>query len=157
MDIQSAREWIVKASLIVTGIMMLFFLTAPAIGFPLLFEQAFQILGTITPVFVGYIGAATQFIFKPAVRATPFKQSNMVLLGLLMKGPIYLYAIATLSLIAAFWYSNRPSAETGGMSIEVLGIGMSITLALLAGSTHALVTYLFQVDAGEKHEALPTR
>lgn len=99
---------------------------------------------------VGYIGAASQFIFKPALRSVPVRKLNAPLFSLLVQGPIYVFAIAVVSLVLAFWFSNRTGAgiEIGkGMAKETFGLGLSAALAMLAGSTGAIVRYLFPTSS----------
>jgi hypothetical protein len=59
-----ARKWLVLASLSMTAVLFVFFIIAPAFGFPLTFGQARGLLEIILPVFLGYLGSASHFVFS---------------------------------------------------------------------------------------------
>jgi hypothetical protein len=142
MTVASARKWLILSSLLITGGQMLFLLVAPTIGFPLRYPKNLDILQIVTPVFLGYLGAATHFIFK-----TPSPNINVKheYLGLLVKGPIILYAMIVAASLAAFGFANRAAAEPGetGMSSGNLATALSISLGLLAATTSVISSYLF--------------
>ena len=69
MGKEAARVWLVKASLIVTTLTFVFFIVAPAFNFPLSFGEAIRLLEIVAPVFLGYLGSATQFLFLKDRRA----------------------------------------------------------------------------------------
>lgn len=141
MSIDAARQWLIIASIAVTGAELIFFLIAPATGFPLSFPKNLDILQTILPVFLGYLGAAAHFIFKNPV---PSVAAESQFLGLMVKGPIIVYALAVIAALAAFGYSNRTGAVIGsGMSVDNLTTALAITLGLLTASTSVIVSYLF--------------
>lgn len=149
MDIEVARTWIVMATLAITGANFLFFFTAPTLGFPLTFEQAVRLLEIVLPVFFGYLGSATHFLFRTG-RPTELAQasSSSKLLGLLVRGPVIIFGLATFSAIFAFGFSNRRGAAPGeGMSVDALAAALSATLGLLAVSTNIIVSYLFPPGA----------
>jgi hypothetical protein len=64
MTTDEARRWIVLASLTITGAVFVFFLLAPVSGYPLEIAQAQGIFQIVLPVFLGYLGSATHFVFK---------------------------------------------------------------------------------------------
>jgi hypothetical protein len=160
MTVDHAREWIVRASLLITGATFLFFLAAPALRYPLLWDQSFKIFQIVLPVFLGYLGSAAHFVFKPenekpsegntAERDATIAKKNIF--ALLIKGPIYLFAIIAAAAIAAFGYSNsRWAAEGSGISPDTLATVFSLALGLLAVTTNVGVSYLFATEKkGEK-------
>ena len=67
MGVRTIREWLVLSSLLLTGtglVFFVFFSLAPALGFPLEYRQSLRVLEIIFPVFAGYLGSTTLFVFK---------------------------------------------------------------------------------------------
>lgn len=151
MNIQAARAWLVKASLFITALSFAFFLLAPVVGYPLSLEQTPRLLEIITPVFLGYIGNATYFVFgKRATTRKPPLRGSKELMTLLLKGPICVFGIGVLAAVVAFGYSNRAGATQGtGMSVDTLAGAISGALALLTVTTNVIASYLF--STGEQH------
>ena len=147
MNVQQAREWIVKASLVATGSLIVFFLLAPGIGYPLLLEEALPILGAVLPVFAGYLGAAAHNIFRHPPVPVHFEAHNEALLGMLVKGPIIIFGLAIGSLLFAFYYAARHVEVGEGISVNALRMGVAAALTLQSAVTGALVMYLFSVES----------
>lgn len=145
MTIHSARIWLIKVSLAITGLNFAFFLAAPALGYPLTFEQAVRLLEIVTPVFFGYLGSATYFLFgRSASDQNVALGGSKELVALLVKGPVYLFGVATVTAGIAFGYSNRSAAPGGsGMTVDILAGSISAALGLLAVTTNVIVSYLF--------------
>src|SRR6516165_7873899 len=109
---------------------MTFLLVAPALGYPMIWPNNLEVLQIVTPVFLGYLGSASYFIFMPS---PPKITVNNEFLGLLIKGPLLIYAVAMIAAFAAFGYSNRATAPAGiGMSVENLSTAIAICLGILA-------------------------
>jgi hypothetical protein len=151
MTADEARRWLILSSLIITGIQAVFLLVAPVIGVPIDFPKNLGLLQIVTPVFVGYLGSAAHFIFMSPPPVVPVKSQ---FLGLLVRGPLIIYAAVVAAAFGAFTYSNRPGAAIGqGMSVDSLGTSLTIALSLLAASTGVIITYLFAVN--ERASAAP--
>lgn len=141
MTINSARKWLIISSLVITGVQMIFLLTAPVFSFPLTYPKNLDLLQIVLPVFLGYLGSASHFIFQSA--AAPIQVHNQFL-GLLVKGPIIIYVLAVAAAFGSFAYSNRIGAEIGaGMSVDNLATALSLALGLLAVTTGIINSYLF--------------
>jgi len=146
MTVDEARKWLVVSSLLITASLLVFFLLAPALGFPLVFAQSLRILEVALPVFLAYLGSAASFVFRSASDADEavFRRSTSSLTGLLVVGPVVVFAVSLLAIILAFGITNRPSASPGsGINVDQLAAGISIILGLLAVTTNAAVGYLF--------------
>lgn len=146
MTVENARKWLVVSSLSVTGSVFLFFLLAPATGFPLVFAQSLRILEVALPVFLGYLGSAARFVFRSGSDAdeVAFRRSASPLVGLLIRGPLIVFAFALGAIVLAFGLTNRPDAAPGsGVSVDQLTAGISIILGLLAVTTNVAISYLF--------------
>jgi hypothetical protein len=157
MKIEMARLWLIKSSLVATASTFIFFLVAPAFHYPLEFKESMRLIEITLPVFLAYLGTATQFLFrhpdrKPVV-TTRVRSKEM--LSILVKGPIVLFACMTIALLFTFGYSNRPTGKEleGGMSLDVLATALSAALGLLTVSTSTIVANLFgsgePVDEGD--------
>jgi hypothetical protein len=141
VTIDDARKWLIIASLGITGAQMLFFVTAPAIGFPLQYPKNLDVLQIISPVFLGYLGSAAHFIFQNPPATISIQNQY---LGLLVKGPLAIYTIVVVGAIVSFWYANRPDALPGtGMSVDNLATALSLALGVLAATTGVITSYLF--------------
>lgn len=151
MDAKQARLWIIKASLIVIALNFTFFLLAPTIGYPLTFEQAVRLIEIISPVFMAYLGSASYFIFSSTQEGPEINiGGDKGMLSLLVKGPVYVFALAALSAMIAFGYSNRAEAVSGsGMSVDILSGSISAILGLLAVTTNVIVAYLFSTGENQ--------
>jgi hypothetical protein len=148
MNAEAARSWLIKISLFITGANFAFFLIAPAIGYPLTFEQSMRLQEINLPVFLGYLGSAAHFIFRSSARteSNPSLRSNS-LVALLVKGPVIIFGVATGSAIIAFGFTNRSGAQPGsGMSTDVLAAVLSAALGILAVTTSVAVSYLFSAE-----------
>jgi hypothetical protein len=150
MTVNTARKVIVLASLAIVGLHLLFFPIAPAIGYPLTYGEATSILQITLPVFLGYLGVATHFMFrqpkpkKPAINLPE-------LLPYLLWGPLIIFAAASLAAVIAFGVTNGIGAKPGsGMSVGQLSGAVTICLSLLAVTTNTIVSYLFAQE--RKHE-----
>ena len=156
MTTHVARKWLIYASLGTTATAFVFFIIAPVLRFPLTFEQSIRILEIVLPVFLGYLGTATHFVLRGS--QTPRRESILPrgkgeLLALLVRGPVIVFVIATISAIVAFGVSNSTSASPGsGMSVDTLAVILTAALGLLTVSTNLLVASLF--PSGER-VALP--
>jgi len=135
------------ASLCTSGCLIVFFITAPALGYPLEFAQSLRILEIVLPVFLGYLGAGALYVFRstsPDDRMT-FRPAAAPLIGPLLKGPVAVFAVAAIALIVAFGMTNGKDAAPGsGISIDQFAAGMTTILGLLTVTTNVAVVYLFQ-------------
>jgi hypothetical protein len=141
MTIERARKVVILASLIITGVQMLFLIVAPSVGFPLSYPKNLDLLQIVSPVFLGYLGAATHFIFRNPPPTVPAQNEY---LGFLVIGPLVIYVMAVGGAFAAFGYSNRVGAALGeGMTQDNLATALSFALSLLAATVGVISSYLF--------------
>jgi hypothetical protein len=146
MTVFEARRWIIVASLVIAGAAFSFFVIAPVLGYPLRFSQAVSILQIVFPVFLGYLGAATQFVFQKSPPPEDTIQTRP-LMGLLIHGPIGLFVLIMVVVTSVFGYSNRASAGPGdGIGVDQLRTLITAALGLLAVTTNVVVAYLFSVQ-----------
>ena len=141
MTIDMARKWLIVSSLLITGIQMVFLLVAPAFIFSLKYPNNLNLLQIVSPVFLGYLGSASHFIFQNPAPEVPVQNQ---FLGLLVKGPMIIYVLAAGGSLSVFVYTNRIGAPIGsGMSVEELGTALSLSLGVLAVTTGIISSYLF--------------
>jgi hypothetical protein len=141
MTIDSARKWLIIASLLITGLQMCFLVVAPVINYPLVYPKNLDLLQIISPVFLGYLGSASHFVFQNQPQEVPVQNQY---LGYLIKGPLGIYALVVLTAFASFGYANRASAAPGsGMSVDNLATALSLALGVLAVTTGIITSYLF--------------
>lgn len=155
MTIVSARKWLILGSLIVTAAHFIFFLVAPAIGFPLEYEHAIRLLQISTPVFFGYLGSASRFVFNVNQPEAVHLRVKNPLMGLLVRGPFIVFGLASVACLFAFGFSNSINAAPGtGMDVDTLATIITTVLGLLAVTTNVAVSALFAVSsANEKSES----
>lgn len=151
--ITAARKWLILASLAVTGADLLFFILAPSLGYPLMYPDNTRIMQIVLPVALGYLGSMTAFLFQNPQRLRVNPQA-LPFLEFLVKGPVVIFAVATIAAVVAFGYGNRQSAPIGtGMSVDTLSLTISAALGLLMVTTNALVSFLFNASAVADKEA----
>jgi hypothetical protein len=145
MTVLKAQIFIVVSSLALTGTLLLFYILSPSLGYPLEFDQAIRLTQINTPIFLGFLGSATQFLFTgDRTRARLIDEQLEPLLKILVVGPIAVFAVATIACLFAFGVSNGKSAAPGqGMSIDSLSVLLTAILGLLAVTTSVIVSYLF--------------
>lgn len=141
-QLRSAAIWV---SLALTAGTLLFFILAPTIGLPLDFGESWKIAQISLPVFLGYLGLATQFATRPPEGSRRPKPAPPFL-GILLFGPMGIYVAAVCALVGSFAWSNRPSALEGGISVEQLSTVFTALVGLLAVTTNAVVGILFRVE-----------
>lgn len=147
MTINSARKWLILGSLVVTAAHFIFFLVAPAIGFPLEYEHAIRLLQISTPVFFGYLGSASRFVFNANQQSeTAHLHVKNPLMGLLIRGPFIIFGLVSVTCLFAFGFSNSTHAAPGtGMDVDTLATIITTVLGLLAVTTNVAVSALFAV------------
>ena len=151
MTADHARRWLIQATLILTGGTFGFLLVAPLLGYRLEWKDVTRVLEIVLPVFLGYLGTATQFVFQNMAgrqnSGISPTQANP-LLPLLIRGPIWIFGILIAATFIAFGVSNSPSAAAGnGMTIDVLSGVITASLGLLNVTTQVAVSYLFSLDS----------
>jgi hypothetical protein len=154
MTARQARKWLILSSLIITGVQIVFLFIAPSFDFPLVYPRNLDLLQIVTPVFLGYLGSAAHFVTLPRAPEVPVHGEY---LGLMVKGPIIIYAAAVVAAFTAFGYSNRVGVPIGnGMTVENLATALSISLGVLAATTGILIPHLFvgidQTPSGDRDE-----
>ena len=149
MTVDAARRFIILTSLTATGVVFVFFLAAKPLGFPLDWDESQRIVEILLPVFLGYLGTATHFLFhNPKTDVELQLGAKGSLLGLLIKGPIIIFAVASIAILFAFGYSNRHGApQDSGMSVDQLAWSFTAALGILAASSSVAVSYLFSLSA----------
>lgn len=160
MNETDARTWLIKASLGITTADILFFLLAPLIGYPLEWPEAFRLMEIVFPVFLGYLGSATYFVFGETKGTRSVAKVARKQLGVMVRGPIIAWIVIDVAAIAAFGLSNRHSSRTTPMSLELFARILTGTLALLAVTTNIAVSYLFgrrQTDASDRGRVVTPR
>ena len=127
---------------------MLFLIAAPAVDFPLSYPKNVDLLQIVSPVFLGYLGSASHFIFQNPPSEVPVQNQ---FLGYLVVGPILIYVVVVSGSFAAFAYSNRLGAPAGsGMSVDALATTLSLALGVLAVTTGVISSYLFVAPKKDK-------
>jgi hypothetical protein len=141
MTLATARKLLILSSLIVTACEFLFFILGPALGYPLHQGEAFRMIEIITPVFLGYLGSATRYLFHPAADQIRPSSIQRELLGLLVKGPLLVFSVISAAALFAFGYANRPNGP--GMLPDTLGLMLAATLGILTITTSVIVENVF--------------
>lgn len=150
MTLDNARAWLIKTSLILSGLHIAFLILAPAAGYPLTFSESLRLIEIVIPVFFAYLGSATHFLFKPA--ANRVQVESPALLGLMVRGPLLVFGGVSTVALVAFGLSNRPPTPRGhGMGLDTLSAIIAVGLSLLAVSTNVIVQYLFATSEENQH------
>jgi hypothetical protein len=154
MDLDGARRWLVISSLTITAATLMFFLAAPAFGYPITWEQGTRVVEIVIPVFLGYLGSATLFLFQTR-RQRPSRLADVSQIGaILVRGPIIVFVLVCITTLFSFGYSNRLTANPGsGMSVDTLAWSITSTLGLLAVTTNVATSYLFALERRQQADA----
>jgi hypothetical protein len=148
MTVTEARSFIVKTSLIGTASIFLFIIVGKPLGYPIGWSQVQRVIEIVLPVFLGYLGSASLFIFsRRANRAEVSFGAHEALAGQLIKGSVFVFALVLSGILFAFGYSNRAgAAQDDGMDIDQFAWALTAVLGILNVSTNAAVSFLFSVD-----------
>ena len=147
MTVNGARRWIILASLSITGFQIIFLLIAPILFYALKYPQNIDLLQIISPVFLGYLGSASHFVFA---RSAARSNGKPLFLEPLVKGPLLIYVAGVVAAFFSFFWSNRSGAPLGtGMSVQQLGNALAILLGILAATTGIITSYLFSVPGSD--------
>lgn len=153
MTLEQARGWLIRTSLGISFVILLFVIVGPGVlGFPLDAErgQDTRILQIILPVFVGYLAAASHFVFSD--RGQDATADERTLSGnalTLVKWPVVAWGVLTVAMLAAFWFSNRAGGPPGsGWTVDKLAAYLTVGLSLLTATTNIAVNYLFAKGKG---------
>lgn len=145
MNTHALRSLTIWSALVLTSVTLVFFIAAPVLGYPLTPEEGWRLAQINLPVFLGYLGTATQFVAAGGSRRGKAKAPPFM--ALLLGGPLVIYVAALVSLLGAFWWSNRLNAAPGsGISLDLLSGIFTGLLGVLAVSTNILVGLLFKQE-----------
>jgi len=144
MTAAQARLWIIKASLVSYGCAFVFFVLAPAVGYPLYYADAINVLKIIIPIFASYLGAAV--LFLGTGEAVDLDERPSAMLGLLVKWPVIIFSLGMAALLVSFPLSNGGKFTGSGMTPNTLSLLVSILTGLLAATTGAISSFLFKVE-----------
>ena len=73
------------------------------------------------------------------------------MLGLLVRGPLWVFGIAAIAIVFAFGFTNRAGAAAGsGMSVDALAGSFTAVIGLLAVTTNVAVSHLFSLGEQPK-------
>jgi hypothetical protein len=151
MTADQARRWLIVASLGLTAATFLFLWTAPSFGYRLELRDSIRLMQIALPVFLGYLGAAAQYVFQGlsgqrnhGIRS----QARHPFLSLLIKGPILVFFIALVAMFVSFGRTNQPDSNAEPIDVDQLALGLSAALGILTVTTNVAIAYLFTL---EKH------
>jgi membrane protease YdiL (CAAX protease family) len=150
MTFDTARMRVISLSLLITGILLPFFFAAPTLDYPLSDAQAQQILSAVLPVFLGYVGAAVAYVFKPRPEPDLATARADPLLSVIVNGAFLAFGIGFVVLLFAFGFSNRASQPPGaGMPFADFSKGVTGLLGLMTASIGAAIVHLFDTGKGK--------
>lgn len=92
-DVERARVWILKMSLLIVTAYVVLFIIAPFLDLPLEMHHSIRIIQLLLPVFLGYIGSGYRMLYRRKIFSYKNSESNITLsmLSLLVKGPIFVF------------------------------------------------------------------
>jgi hypothetical protein len=143
MTPSEARTWIIKASLVSFGCVFVFFVVAPAIGYPLRYSDAINVMKILIPIFSSYLGAAASYVISGSSNTDD--ETSIAILRLLVVWPIILFAICMIAILVAFPISQNGEFSGNGMTPNTLSLLVSLLSAVLATTTGAINSYLFVI------------
>jgi hypothetical protein len=106
-----ARLFIASYCVFMTGLLLCFFLISPLfLPFNPGKDENVQLVQIILPVFLGYLGSASQFLFRSSGDRTTFPGDER-LLFILTVGPCCLFFALNVVLFTIFYLQKTPIAE----------------------------------------------
>jgi hypothetical protein len=147
----AARRAVVLFSLVSTGVLIPFLILAPYIGYPLKPGESLAVVRVVTPVFLGFLGAASIFVTKVHQEISDIRGDSGRLLGFLIFGPFLLFFVSMISLLLAFYIGNSPRQTIVGIGITVddLTSWISIILGILTVTAGVISNSLFGLERQE--------
>jgi hypothetical protein len=140
---QSERLWLLSADLVLTGAVIVFFVVAPVFGYPLTYDESYQVMQIVFPVFVGYLATAVAFVVRP-VADQQIDENRRKVLRILIRGPVVLFSVGIVIVWIVFGVSNSRFGIAGaGMTLRVFSNLHTALLAILAATTGGLIAFLF--------------
>jgi hypothetical protein len=145
---QSARVAVVAYSLGITGVLIVFLILAQPLGmrFDYAQEQNLRLIDVVLPTFLGYLGAASHFIFN-ANRGREVDPEHAGMLRLLVHGPFLIFIAAVAALFFSHYMAHRPLLDDepriDRMDFATLSRYLSLCLGLLAATVSVVSSYLF--------------
>jgi hypothetical protein len=121
-----------------------FFVLAPALGYPLSYSDAINVMKVIVPIFAGYLGSAVLFVGAGGTSIADEPADKM--LSLLVRWPIFVFVVCMAALLVSFPLSNRAGFTGTGMTPNTLSLLVSLLAALLAATTGGISSYLFKIE-----------
>jgi hypothetical protein len=149
MTLTTARVWLIYASLLLVGAEVTFLALAPVVGFPLEYSQAIKLIEITFPVLLGYLGSAAYFVVGAADQTPNPHAQTAPEFGLMVRGPVLVFAFATIVTLVAFAISNRANAAPGeGMSFDSLSGILTLILGILTATTSVISAHIFGRSPG---------
>ncbi len=137
----AARLSILVFSLAISGCLLIFLVVAPNIGFPFNSNDNYRLIEIVTPLFFGYLGSASHYVFNAnGGREVDKNQQNMLMFVVI--GPFMIFIAF---IIIMFWVFKVSQTGQGGdaMTFDGLSRGFSVGLGLLAATVSIASAYLF--------------
>jgi hypothetical protein len=150
MTAATARQFIVAYSLSLCGFLLIFLMVAPYLSVPFnsRLNENMRLIEVVLPVFFGYLGSASHFIFN-ANRGRDVAVAQEELLFYLVVGPFVIFSVFIFALFAIFTLSGRWGGGPS-MDFDTLSRWFSWGLALLACTVSVITAYLFGTPPGGK-------
>jgi hypothetical protein len=151
-----ARVLIVGYSLILSGALLIFLMAAPHFSVPFnpRLNENVRLIEVVLPVFFGYLGSASHFVFN-ANRGRDVSVEQQELLFYLIVGPFAIFTLFLIALFFAFTYSS--SSGGSRMDFDTLSRWFSWGLALLACTVSVITAYLFGAPPEQTNRTTPPR
>jgi len=140
------RMRLVAMSASSAGLLGVFILLAPLLGYPLRYpDEPVQLAQQILPIFIGYLVAAVRF-FTVEEEGTNVGRRRVATLEKLLNWSFLLFTILFVTLLFAFGFSNSrysPLPPGSGMGLQAFSLYLTLLLSLLTGTVGYLSTFLF--------------
>ena len=145
---QSERMWLITVDLIITGCVILFFLVAPLFRYPLTYDEAYGVMQIRVPDLRRLPCHRSCFRSAPSGGADGVPERRAIL-RMLVRGPLFLFAIGIIAVWIVFGVSNsRYGVPGAGMTLKVFSNLHTGLLSILSATTGGLIAFLFPLKDG---------
>jgi hypothetical protein len=155
---QTARVAIVLYSLFITGGLLVFLLLAGPFGMRFENEENLRLFDVVLPTFLGYLGAASHFLFN-ANRGREVVPQNVGMLRILVHAPFLIFIVSVAAMFYAHYYTHLPlgpnDPRVEPFTFNQLSRSLSVSLAVLAATIGIISSYLFGPPPASESQSSP--
>lgn len=150
---QNARLAIIVYSICIMGFLLIFLGLAQVIGmrFDYSKQENLRLIDVVIPTFLGYLGSASQFIFRDSTGRTVRKEKES-LLKILVHAPFWIFILFVGSLFYIHYWTHLPTPVGGArvdpLQFDALSRYLALAIGILSATINVISANLFGTLGG---------